>query len=194
VLGYTTPLWVAPVAWIFLKEPLPLLRLAGVALGLGGVFVLFDPSRFDWASRETVLGNGLVLLSALCWSISIVYTRAHRWIGTPFQLIVWQTLLAAIVLIALAFALEGKPNLSLSAPAIWSLVYNGAIGTALGFWAMMIVNKELPATVTSLSVLATPVVGMFLSALVLHEQIDLPLIIASLMITTGIAMGVVRRS
>lgn len=193
VLGYTTPLWVAPAAWIFLKEPLPWLRLLGVALGLGGVFVLFDPARFDWGSRETVLGNGLVLLSAMCWSISIVYTRAHKWIGTPFQLIVWQTMLAAIVLIALAFALEGKPNLSLSAPAIWSLVYNGAIGTALGFWAMMIVNKELPATVTSLSVLATPVVGMFLSALVLHEQIDLPLIVASLMITTGIAMGVVRR-
>lgn len=193
VLGYTTPLWVAPAAWIVLKEPLPLLRLAGVGLGLAGLFVLFDPSRFDWGSREIVMGNGLVLLSALCWSISIVYTRAHKWIGTPFQLIVWQTLLAAIVLIVLAFVLEGKPNLSLSAAAIWSLVYNGAIGTALGFWAMMIVNKELPATVTSLSVLATPVVGLFLSALMLHEQIDLPLIIASLMITAGIAMGVARR-
>lgn len=48
VLGYTTPLWVAPAAWIFLKEPLPILRLLGVALGLGGVFVLFEPARFDW--------------------------------------------------------------------------------------------------------------------------------------------------
>ncbi len=193
VLGYTTPLWVAPAAWMFLKEPLPLLRLIGVGLGLAGVFVLFDPTRFDWHSSETVRGNAIVLLAAVCWSISIVYTRAHRWIGTPFQLIVWQTLLATIVLTGFAFALEGAPNLNLSAAAIWSLVYNGAIGTALGFWAMMIVNKELPATVTSLSVLATPVVGMFLSALMLHERIDLSLVVASLMITAGIAMGVVRR-
>ncbi len=169
-----------------------MLRLAGVALGLGGVFVLFDPTRFDWRSSETVTGNAFVLVAALCWSISIVYTRAHRWIGTPFQLIVWQTLLAAIVLIGFAFALEGCAEPAGSSAAIWSLVYNGAIGTALGFWAMMIVNKELPATVTSLSVLATPVVGMFLSALMLHEQIDLPLIVASLMISTGIAMGVVK--
>lgn len=193
VLGYTTPPWVAPAAWMFLKEPLPLLRLAGVALGLAGVFVLFDPTRFDWHSPETVKGNALVLLAALCWSISIVYTRAHRWIGTPFQLIVWQTLLAAIMLIGFAFALEGAPNLNLSSAAVWSLIYNGAIGTALGFWAMMIVNKELPATVTSLSVLATPVVGMFMSAMMLHEHIDLPLVVASLMIALGIAMGVVRR-
>ncbi len=84
------------------------------------------------------------------------------------------------MLIGFAFALEGAPNLSLSSAAIWSLVYNGAIGTALGFWAMMIVNKELLATVTSLSVPATPVVGMLLSALLLHQQIDLPLIVASL--------------
>jgi drug/metabolite transporter (DMT)-like permease len=193
VLGYTTPLWVAPAAWMFLKEPLPLLRLIGVGLGLAGVFVLFDPTRFDWHSSETVMGNAIVLLAAVCWSISIVYTRAHRWIGSPFQLIVWQTLLAAIVLTGFAFALEGAPNLNLSTAAVWSLVYNGAIGTALGFWAMMIVNKELPATVTSLSVLATPVVGIFLSALMLHERIDLPLVVASLMITAGIAMGVVRR-
>jgi drug/metabolite transporter (DMT)-like permease len=194
VLGYTTPLWVTPAAFIFLKEPLPWLRLAGVGLGLAGLFVLFDPTRFDWHSTETVMGNGFVLLAALCWSISIVYTRAHRWISTPFQVILWQTLLAAVVLTVLAFKFEGAPNLNLSAAAVWALLYNGAIGTALGFLAMMIVNKELPATVTSLGVLATPVVGLFLSALMLHEQIDLPLVVASLMITFGIALGVVRRS
>ena len=193
VLGYTTPLWVTPAAFIFLKERLPWLRLAGVVLGLAGLFVLFDPSRFDWHSTEIVIGNGLVLLAALCWSISIVYTRAHRWIGTPFQLILWQTLVASLILVALAFAREGTPNLNLSAAAIWALLYNGAIGTALGFLAMNIVNKELPATVTSLGVLATPVVGLFLSAIMLHEQIDLPLMVASLLITAGIAMGVVRR-
>jgi drug/metabolite transporter (DMT)-like permease len=186
VLGYTTPLWVAPAACIFLKEPMPLLRLVGVGLGLAGLLVLFDPSRFDWRSSEAVAGNGLVLLAALCWSMSIVYTRAHRWIGTPFQLIVWQTMLSVLVLAGLAFAFEGAPELGLSAPAVLSLVYTGAIGTALGFWAMMTVNKELPATVTSLGVLATPVVGLLLSALMLHERIDAPLAVASLLISTGI--------
>jgi drug/metabolite transporter (DMT)-like permease len=194
VLGYTTPLWVAPAAFIFLKEPMPLLRLVGIGLGLVGLLALFDPSRFDWRSTEAVAGNGFILLAALCWSISIVYTRAHRWIGTPFQLIVWQTMLSAIVLAALAFAFEGAPKLSLSAPAVLALVYNGAIGTALGFWAMMTVNKELPATVTSLGVLATPVVGLLLSALILHERIDMSLAVASLLICTGIAIGMARRS
>lgn len=194
VLGYTTPLWVTPAAWIFLREPVPRLRLVGLGLGLVGLLVLFEPSRFDWRSTKAVAGNGLILLSALCWSTTIVYTRAHRWRHTPFQLILWQTLLSVAVLTGLALAVEGRPTLTLSTPAILALVYNGAIGTALGFWAMMIVNKELPATMVSLGVLATPVVGLLFSAFMLHEQVDAPLAIASLLITAGIAIGMAWRS
>jgi drug/metabolite transporter (DMT)-like permease len=193
VLGYTTPLWVTPAACIFLKEPVPPPRLVGVGLGLAGLLILFDPSEFDWWSTEVVVGNGVILVAALCWSMSIVYTRAHRWTRTPLQLILWQTLLSALVLAGLAFAFEGLPELRLSAPAVLALVYNGAIGTALGFWAMMIVNKELPAIMTSLGILGTPVVGLLLSALMLHERVNTPLASASLLISTGIAIGMAWR-
>ena len=78
VLGYTTPLWVAPGAWLLLKEDLSARQVVGIAIGLTGLAVMFNPSAFDWADRDAVLGNGLLLLSALAWSVSILYTRAHR--------------------------------------------------------------------------------------------------------------------
>lgn len=193
VLGYTTPLWVAPAAWMFLKERLPLRRGCGIALGLAGVLLLFDPREFDWRDGNALRGNGLVLAAALCWSVSIVYTRAHRWRATPFQLVPWQTLLAAGVLTAVAIGLEGSPRLSLSAPAVAALLYNGVIGTALGFWAMTVVNKELPAMVTSLGVLATPVIGLVLSAVLLREGPDTALIVSSILIMAGIAVGTTIR-
>jgi drug/metabolite transporter (DMT)-like permease len=77
----------------------------------------------------------------------------------------------------------------LSTSATAALLYNGAIGTALGFWAMTVVNKELPAVVTSLGVLATPVIGLMLSAIMLHESVDAVLISSSLLVLTGIAIG-----
>lgn len=193
ILGYTTPLWVAPAAWMFLRERLPLRRGCGIALGLAGVLLLFDPRAFDWHDWNALLGNGLVLGAALCWSVSIVYTRAHRWSATPLQLVPWQTILAAGVLTAVAIGLEGSPRISLSAPAVAALLYNGAIGTALGFWAMTVVNKELPAMVTSLGVLATPVVGIVLSAVLLHEGLDTALIVSSVLILAGIAVGTATR-
>ena len=66
VLGYTFPLWVAPAAWLLLGEKLPALRLAGLAMGLAGLGVMFNPAAFDWGNRSALLGNGMILLAALC--------------------------------------------------------------------------------------------------------------------------------
>src|SRR5438067_7831379 len=48
VLGYTTPLRVTPGAALFLGEQLTLWRAGGVAMGLAGLAVLFNPLEFDW--------------------------------------------------------------------------------------------------------------------------------------------------
>jgi len=74
---------------------------------------------------------------------------------------------------------------------VFGFGYSGLIGTALGFWAMAVVNRSLPATVTSLGILATPVVGIASSAFFLGERIDLPLILATTIILSGIALGTV---
>ena len=48
LLSYTTPLWVAPGAYFFLKEEISKLKLVGVGVGLCGLIVLFNPLSFDW--------------------------------------------------------------------------------------------------------------------------------------------------
>ena len=95
VLAYTTPLWVTPGASLFLHERLTPRRAAGVVMGLLGLVVLFNPLAFDWSNRTAVLGNGALVLAALLWAASIVHIRGHHWRGTPFQLLPWETLLAA---------------------------------------------------------------------------------------------------
>ena len=189
VLGYTTPLWVAPGAWLLLKEAMPKMRVLGVLTGLAGLALMFNPLTFDWGNTAAIYGNVLLLLSALAWSVSILYVRAHRWISTPFQLVFWETLLAATILLALAFWFEGPPRIVWTRQVVLAFGYSGLVGTALGFWAMAVVNRSLPATTTSLGILATPVVGIASSALFLNETIDVSLIVATVIILFGIALG-----
>ena len=59
VLGYTTPLWVAPGAWLFLREKMPPMRLLGITVGLAGLLTLFNPFSFDWSNDAALMGNGL---------------------------------------------------------------------------------------------------------------------------------------
>jgi drug/metabolite transporter (DMT)-like permease len=194
VLGYTTPLWVAPAAWLLLKEDLAARQVIGIVIGLTGLAIMFNPSAFDWTNRDAVLDNGLLLLSALAWSVSILYTRAHRWIATPFQLVFWQALLATILLTILALIIEGELQIVWSDTLIMWFAYSGLVGTALGFWAMAVVGRSVPATTTSLGILATPVVGIASSVALLGEQVDQALLIATTMIIVGIGIGSFSRS
>jgi drug/metabolite transporter (DMT)-like permease len=69
------------------------------------------------------------------------------------------------------------------------LVYGGTAGIALPYWAMQIVNKNLPATTTALALLVVPMVGVACSALALGEPITAGLVMAMLLIISGIAVG-----
>lgn len=189
VLGYTTPIWVAIAAPVLLREKITIWRLIGITMGLGGIAVIFNPETFDWSDRETVIGCALVMLAAVCWAASIVYVRSHKWLATPFQLLLWQVLLAAVVLSVTAVILEGIPHIIWTRPLWLQFAYGSLVGTVLAYWAMSVINRRLPAITTSLGVLMTPLVGIACASLILGEVISLSLIIAATLIVGGIALG-----
>lgn len=192
VLGYTTPLWVAPAAWFLLGERMRLPQVLGILLGLAGLILMFNPAAIDWSNGQALMGEGLILAASLCWAVSIVTIRAHNWIASPFQLVFWQNLLASSILTTAALTIDGPPQIAWTPELAGAFLYGGLCGTALGYWAMTMVNRALPAVTTSLGTLATPVVGIAISALVMGEVIDHSLIAAMMMIVTGIAIGTIR--
>ena len=189
VLGFTTPLWVIPGAMLFLGERLTARRAVGVALGLAGLGLMFNPAAFDWSDRQALQGNGLLLLAAFCWAVSIVHIRKHVWISTPYQLVFWEVLVATALLAFLAAVFEGSPQIAWNVQVVLLFLYGGVFGVALAYWAMAMVNRSLPAVTTSLGVLATPVVGVLSSIVFLNEAIDLTLAAAMVLILGGIALG-----
>ena len=189
VLGFTTPLWVIPGAMLFLGERLTPQRAVGVALGLAGLGLMFNPAAFDWSDGQALQGNGLLLLAAFCWAVSIVHIRKHVWISTPYQLVFWEVLVATVLLAFLAAVFEGSPQIAWNAQVVLLFFYGGVFGVALAYWAMAMVNRSLPAVTTSLGVLATPVVGVLSSIVFLNEAIDLTLAAAMVLILGGIALG-----
>ncbi len=191
VLGYTTPIWVTFGARIFLSEAISPGRAAGVCLGLAGLAMIFSPASLDWSDRNALIGSGLIMLAALCWAANIVYVRAHRWISTPFQLVFWQLLLASIVLSIMAARADGVPHVVWTPRLVALLVFSGVICTALAHWAMLMVNRSLPAVTTSLGLLATPAVGIVSGAAFLGEAFDPSLLAALALIAGGIAFGIV---
>lgn len=173
ILSYTTSLWVVPIAGWMLGERLSPLKWLGFGLGLAGVAVMFNPFGFDWHDPRVLLGNGLLLLAALVWAVLIVQIRGHRWRASPLALAPWQFGLASLLLLPLAWLLERDQAIRWSTDTVLVLLYNGPLATAFCFWAMVTVNRALPAVTTSLGTLGVPAVGALAAALALGERIGL---------------------
>ena len=188
VLCYTTPLWVAPGAALFLGERITPRRLAGLGCGLAGLVVLFNPLAFDWHDHAVVGGNVTLLLGALAWAASILHTRGHRWHQTPLQLTPWQMVIAAALLAIAAALLEHGQATRWTPRLLAILAYNGPIATAFCFWAAATVSRALPAITVSLGFLLVPVAGVGAATLMLGEPLDASLIGGFALILGGLAL------
>jgi len=193
VLGYTTPLWVALAAAVAGTEPLNARKLAGAALGLLGLGVILNPVSLNWADTNVMAGAGMVILAAMCWAANIIYIRAHRWIASPLQLLLWQVLVATVVLTTMAMLIDGWPHIAWTQRLLLLFLQSGLVGVALAYWAMSMVNKSLPALTTSLGTTATPIVGAS-AAIWLGEPVDLSLAVAAALIVGGIVLNTLAAS
>jgi drug/metabolite transporter (DMT)-like permease len=187
LLAYTTPLWVTPAAHFILKEKISRIKLVGVAVGLFGLLILFNPFGFDWGDASVVKGNALLLVGALIWALSIVHVRKHQWKGSVLELAPWQIMVALLIVVPFAWFSETRPT-SWSGELVIILLYNGVMATALAQWASMRVTQMLPAVTVSLGFLMVPLMGIFASTLWLNEPFTLTLGVGAALIVGGLLL------
>ena len=187
VLAFSTPLWVVPLAAWRLRERLSLRAGIGVILGLAGVLAIAAPAlRADGAGGR--LAYALLLAASAAWAISIVWVRAHRFGAPALALAPWQTLVAAALLGPLARMVEGRLP-PIGWPGVASLAYVGPVATAFAYWAVVEAGRRYPAGTLAMALLATPALGLMISALTLGESVDAPLLVGIVLVGVGIRLA-----
>ena len=194
LLAYTTPLWVAPLAALLLGERLGPMRLSGIALGLAGLAILFNPVGFDWSERRVVTGNGLLLLGALSWTVAIIQMRTQRFRLTPFQLLPWQLLVAAGCIWIGALIVDPAGRLDPTPYKLTLIVIGGPVGTSIGVWLMTMTLRHLPAMTCSVGFLGIPVASTLVAAAFLGEALTLTLVVGLVVTIAGLALVIIAQS
>ena len=188
LLAFTHPIWVAPLAILFLSEKLNKATVAGLCVGMAGLGVLFNPFGFDWRNTDVLLGNGLLILSAISWAVGIVHVRAHNWNASPLSLSPWQMLVSGSLLLALSLAREDISSTIWDINLVYVLSFVGIAATGFAYWGAVTVSRQLPAMVSSLGFLGVPVVGIGSSAIILMEPFTLTLAMGTGLILLGLAI------
>lgn len=170
ILAYTFPVWGVLLGVWFLREPLTARRLAGVTLGVAGMLLLLGSEIL--AVGRSPAGALLLIASAISWAISTAIMK--RWpVDLPTTSFTgWQMLLALVPILsgALLFEKGSFSPLALSPWPFWGLVYNALVSSIFCNWAWIKIATHAPISVSSLSTLMIPVVGVFSGMLLLGEH------------------------
>jgi len=186
VLAFSTPLWVVPLAVWRGQERLSWRAALGVVVGLSGIIAIALPSLLR-GGASLVPAYAMLVAAAAAWAVSIVVVREHRFEASPEALAPWQTLVAGVILLFVAVVTEGAPPL-MTTRALLSLAYVGPVATAFAYWAIVDVGRRLPATTLSVALLATPSLGLLISALTLGEPVNGSLIVGMVLVGAGIRL------
>jgi len=188
ILTYTLPLWVVPImAWA--TRSLPTRReIVGLALGLGGLMLLLNPLAMDWSSPDALVAAAMLLTGAVLSAIALVHVRVHHWHGTPFDVQMWQLLVALVPLTVLAFILEQPTSVSWDLRTVAILLYSGVLATAFAYWASQSATLTVGPVVASITYLGVPVVGVLGGALILGESVPLTDLLGMIVIGAGISL------
>jgi drug/metabolite transporter (DMT)-like permease len=171
ILMTSLPVFAVAAAAVLGIERIGPRRLAGILLSVAGALVLVNPLRLS-TGGETALGNGLILLNALCYALFLVLQRP------VLARIPWRTL------IAWSFLLGGAGILVVSGPALarldparvstgtwlgvaYVVLFATVLAYALNTWA---VRRSSPALVSAYSTLQ-PLVTSALAATFLGERL-----------------------
>ena len=99
-LEFTTPLWTALLAFLFLKERLTRKRIAAIALGFTGILLITRPGL------ETTHPAAFVVLgAAIAYAVSYIITKQLTAIDSPLTIMVYMSLVHTPI--ALAFSVDG---------------------------------------------------------------------------------------
>lgn len=166
VLAYTMPIWAILLAWVFLNERPNRVQTAALVLCVVGLAILIYPLT----AHGIPLGIVFALAVGVCWAAGTVYLKWAHIEADQMGIGSWQMTIAAVILVVSMLIFDRGPHFGTAhLDSVLATVWTGTAGNGVAYALWFTVIRRLPAATASLGVLASPVIGVIGSFLILGE-------------------------
>lgn len=188
VITSTIPAFMIIFGWLILKEPLDKVKIFSVLIAILGVVMIVG---LKMTGSNVVLGVILLILTAITWALMSVLIKKVKTYSS-LQITIMSTVVAVVCLTPFILSdLSSLTSINFAEPkVILSLLYIGAVSTAVAYVMWNKGLKVISASSSGLFYLIQPIVGSFLGWLLLGEQISVGFIIGSAMILASVWISV----
>ena len=191
VFLYTAPVFTAlGVHFLLPTERLRPLQWLGIAVCFGGIAVAFiGGGTHAQHDARMLLGDALAVGAGLAWGATTVVVRASRLSEAPPGLTLFYQLVAAFVLLLVVAVATGQTShVALTPIAIGAVLFQG-VGVSFAsylawFWLL---RRYLASNLTVFSFM-TPLFGVTMGMLILHERVTASFAIGAVLVLAGIGL------
>ncbi|WP_226478266.1 DMT family transporter [Pseudomonas sp. MWU16-30323] len=185
------PAVIGLASWLLFKERLGCFKLVGIALCLGGaglVIVSRNPQLLQGAADAWV-GDLLIFGCVVGWGVYSLFSRGLNQRLGPLQTVTWSILLGTLML-TLTTLVTGRLTVTalgrIDLPQLMSLLYLGVLGSALAYIGYYDGLRRIGATRAGVFIALNPLTAVICGALLLGEQLTLPMLLGGAVILLGI--------
>jgi drug/metabolite transporter (DMT)-like permease len=186
----TEPLIMVVLAHVAGQERLSMRTFAGLAIGLGGIALLFDAG----AKQGGILAASGVLVSSAMWSAGAIYARAYT--RSSAALFAAMQMLSGGALLLIAGAAAGERlHLASVSPRSWAaLLYLIVFGSIVAFGAYTWLMRASTAAKVSTHAYVNPIVAVWLGWAVAGEVVTRTMILGTVIVLASVALVTMKRS
>ncbi|AKP03233.1 DMT family transporter [Companilactobacillus pabuli] len=188
VITSTIPAFMIIFGWLILKEKLDKVKIFSVIIAILGVVMIVG---LKMSGTNVILGVLLLVLDSIAWALMSVLVKKVKTYSS-LQITIMSTVVAVVALTP--FILSDMSSLTsinfLDPKVIWSLLYIGAVSTAVAYVMWNRGLQIVSAGSSGLFYLIQPIVGSFLGWLLLGEQISVGFVIGSALILASVWISV----
>lgn len=192
LLGTTIPVFTLLVSILFGYERLSLRKAAGILLACLGALYLIDPLRADF-SRQTVLGNLLIVFNALSYGAYIALSKDILKRYGVLDFITWVFIFGALATIPLGVVSLSSVPLQSVGFGVWlTVIYITLVPTVGAYYANAWALARVSPGTVAVYIYLQPLIAFALAPLILGESWNSRTWIASILIFAGVAIVIMR--
>ncbi|EDP96656.1 DMT family transporter [Kordia algicida OT-1] len=195
VIMVVVPIIVLILSAIFLKEKVIPTKIIGIVLGLSGAVVLSLYGKATANSSNIPLGNLLVFINAVSYSIYIIIIKKLTSKYHPFTFIKWLFLFGTILVFPFGFSQLSTVDWAVFSPYIFFEVAFVIVGATFATYLLNpMALRELKASTVTTFLYLQPVIAGIFAVLVGSDSLDIIKIVAAILIFSGVYLVTLNKS
>jgi drug/metabolite transporter (DMT)-like permease len=187
----TSPVFIAILGWMILKEKLNLLQSLGIGLAMIGVLAVVSKGDLSTIAvgKFGTIGDFLILISAVNWAVFSILSRRGLKNHPSTMLTLWIMTIGWLLTSVAFFANKNYIDIPQLDSRGWvAMIFLGVFTTGLAYIAWFDALSQLPAAQTGAFLFIEPLTSMVVAAIILNEKITLVSVLGGAVILVGIWM------